>query len=405
MKQLFLAVLCFVITLSSKAQIKIDNHSFYFKGFSLKINDYLTTPNGNKLFIGDVRVEQQHAKDRDARLDSIYSFEEYVIDSAAKGILIITDQHYKILKIQGTHSSFEHIVYDESNKCFWIGGDSGFYHKNNHYQITLTKLDMKMTISGQTAIETDHTTYFKDMIIKDRNLIVLGMNMEGEIGNKQYIPTLYEISTKDFHDSKNYYYTQKVPNVLFQTSVDYPKEYQFINTPLFIRDQKVCFAINNCIDKEYGIHFFQYDKGKAEEIDSLNNISSDHAPYLISFSNAAEGNYIYTYVEYFTKKGYFVKADKAFNPRLQKEFKCSQYPDFNKGIELPNKQYLLLTVNKNKNWSYTLFSPNGDWISETATTLSEKYYPSLLMLGSNNQVICSFYQYKDLATVVEVFRF
>lgn len=405
MKQLLLAVFCFSITLSSKAQNKIENHSFYFKGFSLKINDYLTTPNGNMVFIGDVRIKQQHAKDRDARLDSIYRFEEYVIDSAAKGILIITDQHYKILKIQGTHASFEHIVYDESNKCFWIGGNSGFFHKDSKYQMALTKLDKKMEITGQTAIETDRKTYFKDMIIKDNHLVVLGMEMDGNFGNTHYIPTLYEISTKDFHDSNNFYFKQKVVDILFQTSVDYPKEYQFLNTSLFIKDQKICFALNHCIDKEYGIHFFQYDNGKAEEIDLLNNISSNHAPYLISFSNAPEGNYVYTYAEYFSKKGYFVKADKAFNPRIQKEFNCNQYPDFNKCIELYNKQYLLLTVNKNKNWAFTLFSSNGDWISETATTISEKYYPSLLMLGTNNQIICSFYQDKDLATEVEVFRF
>ncbi|MGC4039608.1 MAG: hypothetical protein QM710_02115 [Flavobacterium sp.] len=153
MTKLLVPILLLFSLNCSIAQSQLDSHNFQFKGYSLSINDEITDETGNHILVGSAKITANYSKDRDARLDAIYKLSDYTIDSDSKGLIIITDPDYKILKLAGLHSSFHKILWDKTNNCYWIGGNSAHHHNQFHYQVSLTKLNPKKEIIGTTAIE------------------------------------------------------------------------------------------------------------------------------------------------------------------------------------------------------------------------------------------------------------
>ncbi|MGC4039609.1 MAG: hypothetical protein QM710_02120 [Flavobacterium sp.] len=230
------------------------------------------------------------------------------------------------------------------------------------------------------------------MIFKGQNLVILAMKMKGNVGESEYIPTLIEIITDKFHDSKNFIIPTKVPDIVFQTETIYPKMYRFDYSPLFIKDGYVYFGIGNPIDKEYGIRFFRYKEGKAEYVAEFGNIDSYRSPYLIGFRPTSENKFLLAYAAYFSKKLTIATTDAFLQPQSEKQTKLSAYPDFNQLLEMPNGKLVVLSVNKNDHWSYMVFDKSGELLSEIETSASEKLHPSLFKIIKDNAILSSFYK-------------
>jgi hypothetical protein len=398
--------LIFLLTLSFgmvRAQSQLDSHNFQFKGYSVSINDEITDEAGNHILIGSAKIAANYAKDRDARLDALYKLSDYAIDNDSKGLIIIADDAYKIIKLDGLHSSFKKILWDSNNKCYWIGGSSPHYHKDFSYQVSLTRLNPNKEIVGTTAVETEGNTYFQDMVLKDKNLILLGMKMQGKIGESEFIPAVMEINPAKSHDSKKFVIPRKVPDIIHYTETDYPKMYRFDFSPLFIRDGFAYFGIGNAIDKGYGIHFYRYKDGKAEYVNEFGNIDSYHSPYLIGFLPTAENNFLLAYAAYFSRKLTIARTDIFLQPSFEKQTKLSSYPDFNSILELPNGKLAVLTVGENDFWSYLIFDANGELLKEVGTSISEKLHPSLFKIVKGNTILSSFFRSgQDEPTVLQI---
>jgi hypothetical protein len=386
----FLFLLSFGI---SVAQSELDSHNFQFKGFIVSINDEITDADGNHILVGDARVKENYAKDRDARLDKLFKLDDFAIDNDSKGLIIFTDKAYNIIKLNGVRSSLKKILWDAANNCYWIGGSSAHFHKNYSYQLAVTRLSTTKEVGGTTGIETDGNTYFEDMILKDKNIVFLAMKMQGEIGKNEYIPTVVEINMNAVQDSKNYVWAQKVPKIIYQTETDYPKMYRFDFSPLFIKDGAVLFALGNAIDSEYGIHFYKYKDGKAEFIEEFGNIDAYRSPYLIGFLPTSDNKFLLAYTAYFSKKLTIARMDAFLQRSSEKETKLASHPDFNQLLELPNGKLVMLSVGSHDYWSYLIFDTDGTFLKEVETTISEDLHLSLFKILKGNVVVSSFYKH------------
>lgn len=387
-----LSIILFFTFGSVLAQSGLDSHHYSFKGFSFALHDEITDADGHHILVGDVRILENYAKDRDARLDALYKLSDYAIEHGSKGLILVVDATYNIIKMEGLPSSLKRIVWDAQEQCYWTGGSTPSFHNKFWYQISLTQLNSKKEIVGITGIETEGNTYVQDMVLKDKNLVLLTMTMTGEIGETKYVPTVFEVNPTRLHDAQNYIWPKKVVDIMHQSKMDFPQHYRFDFSPLFVKDGSVYFALGNAIDQEYGTRFFRYKDGKSEYINTFANIDATHSPYLIGFLPTSENQLLTAYAFYFSQKLFIAKTDAFLQPVTEKQSKIAAYPDFNQLLQMPNGKIVLLTRSKKDYWSYLIFKKDGDFLTEIETSISEKMYPSLFKLGKGSTIISSFFR-------------
>lgn len=375
-----------------QAQSELDSRHFSFKGYTFSIHDEITEANGNHILVGDIRILENYAKDRDARLDAIYKLSDYAIDQGSKGLILVTDAEYHIIKMEGLPMSMKKILWDNHEKCYWIGGSCHNFDKEFYYQLALVKLNSKKEIVDITAIETEGNTYLQSMVLNGQNLVILSMTMQGSMDKTKYVPTIFEINPTRLHDAENYFWPKKVVDILHQSEIDFPQHYRFDFSPLFVKDNSVYFGIGNAIDMEYGSRFFRYADGKADYIAKSGNIEPYHSPYLIGFWPTGDNQFLMAYAFYFSEKLTIAKTDAFLQPQSEKQTTLSHYPDFNQLLEMPNGKIVILSVNKKEYWSYLIFDKDGNYLTEVATSISERHYPSLFKLLKGNTILTSFFK-------------
>ena len=378
----------------------IKEYPFYFKGFSVVINDEATDELGNHMLIGRIKALVRDESKRDSFINKSLDFSVGFYDDHA--IMISTDKNYKILKIRFTYPA-QVISYNTRLKKFIIGANDYAYNSvEGRYtgkwqpMIVVVSLDQYGNVF---AIKNDYPCFLKNYIIEDDKIHIIAAVEESKYNEKLEIIT---VDLTKFHEDKEVY----LPKILDPVSKIYAKNQDYGRmdiSAISTVDSTYYFSTSNfnstkIINQNRVYQFDGKELTEQEESKYFLFRAACHNPDLvkiIDFYAISSNEYIFLNKNILGKEMQIAKTNAYFD--IIKDIKTDLFKSIDNGkmVLLPNGTIVILSPNETKNWCYTVYNSEFEVLKKIDSNLSTNYYPGRLKAISTN-IECFFYETKEM---------
>lgn len=378
----------------------IKEYPFFFKGFSVVINDEATDELGNHMLIGRIKALVRDESKRDSFINKSLDFSVGFYDDHA--IMISTDKNYKILKIRFTYPA-QVISYNTKLKKFIIGANDYAYNSvEGRYtgkwqpMIVVVSLDQ---YGNAFAIKNDYPCFLKNYIIEDDKIHILAAVEESKYNEKLEIIT---VDLNKFHEDKEVY----LPKILDPVSKINAKNQDYGRmdiSAISTVDSTYYFSTSNfnstkIINQNRVYQFDGKELTEQEESKYFLFRAACHNPDLVKvndFYAISSNEYIFLNKNILGKEMQIAKTNAYFDIIKDKKTDLFNSIDNGKMVLLPNGTIVILSPNETKNWCYTVYNSEFEVLKKIDSNLSTNYYPGRLKAVSTN-IECFFYETKEM---------
>lgn len=379
----------------------IKEYPFYFKGFSLIINDGATDELGNHMLVGWIEVLEEDEKKRDPLINKAIDLSIGLYDDHY--ILISTDKNYKILEIRETYRT-QVISYNTKLKKFILGsGELGRIDSNDQYvsewQPMIVVLDLEQYGTAY-AIKKDYSCYLKDLIIEEDKIHVLAASEER--GTPIVKDDKLEIITVDlnkFHDDKEDY-LPKILDPISKIIPDYRGSGKIDVSEISKVGSTYYFSTSN-FDFKNETHIYKFNGKILEDQENFKYFEGGYGNSNVVnidgfYTNSLTENIFLTSNLFGGKKMYLTKTSANFITEKNIEIELFEGSDTGKMAVLSNGTIVVLSKNKQRNWCYLVYNSDLVFVKKIDSGLSGSYFPRKIKITKDDIVESFFYDTKKI---------
>ncbi|MBA3681723.1 MAG: hypothetical protein H0W73_11255 [Bacteroidetes bacterium] len=380
---------------------EITQHRFNFKGFALTINDDVADEKGNHLLVGKIHASENEEANRDTLINRLFGLKGVVYDDKI-GILISTDKNYKIIQIARSFIG-EKIIYNAVKKQFTVGANFFDYLKVGErsfsaWQPVIIKTNIQLKAQAY-FVQKPYSCILKNIFIENEEILILTRSNINDTNNKsdEKAEVIRVSVSKTHKDEKREWI--KVLDIISATQTPYEDHGRMEISEVSKKDNGYYFTTSNLDQStlKNANHLYRFARNKLTDVAffgdflKLSHNYSDWVNINDFFATQVDNYTSLTHVGASKKEITFSVTDTSFNALLQKKIKLNDYADYDKMLLLPNKNIVVLSVNKTEMWSYYIYDQNMVLLKEINSNVSKKYYPQNLKVMPGNKLECIFY--------------
>jgi|GEM_PF-5326308 len=385
-------VLVLLFGIGSRGQ-NVREFTLEYDGYNLQINSIAKDGKGNIVVAATARFKNDPtlsaAQNKDANYD---------VDKTS--LILITDENFTIRKAWKHYNFFPaKVTYDSAKEQFWIGGSQQEYDSKrpklfSQWQMLLLRADAKKLTRDFFPVETEYSCHMEDLVLHDKKLVCTATKDTLDGKSRLETALVFELSPAKFHSAK-YQPHLESPNVLNVAKASQSASHVMLTSVDLTKD-KLLFGATSLPFGHFptqSIDLYNYAKGQLHSEKFWPAAKTSSFYYLTNFEVLTDGNLLLAYVTHPEKEFYIIEKT---DPYLQSVWK-KEVPDLrnaylnNDVFEMPDGKIVAAVANKNKDWSFFIYSPSGELLREIETKQPINSRIALIKPWTENEFLCSFY--------------
>ncbi len=390
---------CITMLAQQETIEKIKNYPINFNGFALSIQSDAQDENGNHLLVGDIKVTEEDPALRDTIINQRFNLGTVYGDDAL-GILIVTDSNYNVLNVRYSFNG-NHVIYDGASKQFIVGANFFDYKEVNNEFISLwqpiiikTGLDLRTEVY---FLERDYSCLLQHFEMSGDNLILYTRTTNNKIlKERREKVEVVAVSFNDFIEEKELHGLKKFKELkTFETATE-PGRVSITSVSRYLDTTYFVTSTLDQYDMTRRIHLYQFTEGQLKELPNFGDYLKRSLGYvewvhLNEFYVDAEKNFHVLFHPAATKEEMtYIRMNKDFGFMLKKELQLEYYADYNRMILLTNGNTVVIDIDEQKNWRYSIYDRSMELFKRIESNLSQKYYPYQLKEINYGRIECIF---------------